>query len=157
MLEEIRSLAAQWTWELAAVILALWLGAWLALRLRRLADKLTRRFRVRHATRAERHAARLLEREGYRVLGEQVTQSWCLVYGEARHEILLKADYLVSKRGKTFVADVKTGQYASDPRSSAVRRQLLEYLCAFRADGALVVDMSERRLIELRFPQLSCD
>ena len=63
----------------------------------------------------------------------------------------LRADYLVAKGGRTFVAEVKTGRVAPRIESPATRRQLLEYRFAFDVDGVLLVDVDAESVREIAF------
>ena len=53
---------------------------------------------------------------------------------------LLRADLLVTRNGRRYVAEVKTGRTAPRLDCAATRRQLLEYRIAFGVDGVLLVD-----------------
>ncbi len=109
------------------------------------------RARWRVAAAGEAEAVELLERAGYTVVEEQHTRLWSLrVDGEAV-EVRSRADLLVERDGERFVAEVKTGDLAPNPRRPATRRQLLEYLFVFEVEGVLLVDMSARRVHEVRF------
>lgn len=112
------------------------------------------RARGRVARKAETDAERLLAKQGFTVLERQLTQRWTLeVDGEDR-QVICRVDLLVERDGEIFVADVKTGDLAPRPHQPATRRQLLEYLLAFEADGALLVDMRRRRVRSVSFPGL---
>lgn len=92
------------------------------------------------AAAGEARAEKLLRRAGYRVDARQATQRWAVhVDGEA-HEVTLRADFIVTRRGRRYVAEVKTGGDAPEIAAPATRRQLLEYRCAFAVDGILLVD-----------------
>ncbi len=110
------------------------------------------RKRNRIAARAERHAERLLARAGYRVLEVQPRLGWSIEVDGRPEAIELRADLLVTKRGRRYVADVKSGQHAPDLRTASTRRQLLEYLIAYQTDGVLLVDMQAGEVREVRFP-----
>lgn len=112
------------------------------------------RARGRRARRAENEAERWLERQGYAVLERQVVGRFDLAVDGERLEVTCRADLLLERDGCLYVADVKTGEEAPNPALPATRRQLLEYLLAFAADGALVVDMRRRRVLEVSFPGL---
>ena len=135
---------------LVLLVVALW-GWW------RASSRTSRasRRRNRRARKAESQAERLLEAEGYSILDRQLTQRWELeIDGEAR-EVFCRADLLVERGPDLYIADVKSGAVAPDPRQPATRRQLLEYLLAFDVDGALVVDMQRQRVLTVAFPGLS--
>ncbi len=107
------------------------------------------------ATAGEALAEKLLGKAGYRVEARQATQRWEVrVDGEAV-EVTLRADFVVTRRGRRYVAEVKTGAAAPDVAAPATRRQLLEYRCAFGVDGVLLVDAEERRVqaIDFALPQ----
>ncbi|MEE8524810.1 MAG: hypothetical protein V3T72_12820 [Thermoanaerobaculia bacterium] len=131
------------------LVIALW-GWW---RARTRLSRASRR-RNRRARKAETDAERLLESLGFTILDRQLSQQWTLeVDGEPR-EVLSRADLLVERGRRLFVADVKSGDLAPDPSRPATRRQLLEYLLAFDVDGALVVDMRRRQVRSVAFPGL---
>ena len=108
--------------------------------------------RQRVARRGESEAESLLGDEGFDVLDRQITAVWQVWVDDEEVEVRSRADLLVERDGLRFVAEVKTGGVAPDPCHPATRRQLLEYLLAFPVDGVLLVDMAERRVREVRFP-----
>jgi PD-(D/E)XK nuclease superfamily len=139
--------------------LALLVGGWLAIvswrwvARRWRAALLSRRFA--RAQRKEREAPRLLRRAGYTVLASQVEREFSFWVGGEPVLVHLRADYLVSKRGRLYVAEVKSGQRAPDPTERATRRQLLEYRAAYEVDGVLLVNAEARSIAEVRFPRLA--
>ena len=68
------------------------------------------------------------------------------------HPIVVRADLLVSRGARRFVAEVKTGARAPRIETAATRRQLLEYAVAYDVDGVLLVDMEEHTISEVEFP-----
>ena len=104
----------------------------------------SRRSRRRNAIAqaAEAGAEALLARHGYRVLDRQVRSTFELLVDGELVEVSCRADLLVERRGRTFIAECKSGRLAPDPTLPATRRQLLEYLLAFDTDGVLLVDMT---------------
>ena len=137
--------------ELALVIWALALGAALALWLRRYAKRWRMRRRFARGRQGEDEAVRLLERAGYRILKDQLAQETGFWVDDQWCPVTVRADFLVTHRGKLYVAEVKTGRSAPNPASTATRRQLLEYSHVYDADGLLLVDMEARRLRCIRF------
>jgi hypothetical protein len=105
------------------------------------------------ATAAEEHARQLLESLGYAVLGMQVETAYSLLVDQHPKIISLRADYVVSRGGLSYVAEVKSGKLAPSLDTSTTRRQLLEYLVAFRVHGVLLVDGETRRVHEVVFPR----
>jgi hypothetical protein len=106
------------------------------------------------AVAGEAAAERLLARAGYRVQERQASGSWSVrVDGEER-AVALRADFIVTRRGRRYVAEVKTGEEAPHIAAPATRRQLLEYRCAFGVEGVLLVDAEAGRVhaVEFKLP-----
>ncbi len=145
------------TVALAAVILValalVMLGVWLA---RRMAGTRSRD-RNDVAQRGEVEAERLLERAGYTIVARQVSARWCLSIDGRNVDVGVRADLVVERHGQRFVAEVKTGEHAPDPRLPATRRQLLEYCLAFGAPQVLLVDVPSRRVHVVSFPDVEVD
>jgi len=103
------------------------------------------------AVAGEAQAEKLLARAGYRLLERQASGNWLVrVDGEER-AVALRADFLVTRRGRRYVAEVKTGEEAPHIAAPATRRQLLEYRCAFAVDGVLLVDAEAARVHAVEF------
>lgn len=139
-------------WLLGALVLV---GATIGLTLwlRRSWNRRSRVRRAARAQRAERDAAGVLETHGFKVLGRQVRQSWGLHADGEEVTFTLIADYLVTRGGQRWVAEVKTGERSLDLRHGPTRRQMLEYREAFEVEGVLLVDAEGRTLRSVRFPQ----
>jgi hypothetical protein len=129
---------------LSVLLLRQALIAWL--RRRRLAGRFLR------AQRGESRARGLLEARGYSVIAAQFGCSYKLSVDAQDLIIPLRADYLVTRDGQRYVAEVKTGALAPYLRTPATRRQLLEYRMAFDVDGVLLVDAEQDRIHVVRFP-----
>lgn len=110
------------------------------------------RRRQRRARRGERQAERLLRRAGFDILERQATAHWSLEVDGYDVPCQSRADLLVTRGRRSFVAEIKTGDVAPDPAHPPTRRQLLEYRLAFDVDGVILVDMEQRSVHEVRFP-----
>ena len=110
--------------------------------------------RLRKAKSSEQLAAGLFERCGYQVLGSQVAQPWSVLVDAELVQIVLRADYVVERDGRLWVADVKSGRLAPRLSHGPTRRQLLEYRLAYACEGVLLVDMERARIVEVSFPAL---
>jgi Holliday junction resolvase-like predicted endonuclease len=102
----------------------------------------------------ERQAVALLESHGYRVIEAQLRGHWWIEVDGEEQRVEVIADLLVERDGHRWIAEVKTGDLATDPTRPATRRQLLEYLLAFEPDGLLLVDMDRESICEIGFPGL---
>jgi hypothetical protein len=101
----------------------------------------------------EQAAVGLMERSGYCIDALQPVRRWTIHCDGEPQEIELRADLLVSRAGRRFVAEVKTGDGAPRLQTPATRRQLLEYSVAYDADGVLLVDVEAQRIHEVTFPR----
>ena len=130
--------------------MGLLLGAWLVrFRIRR------RTARCRRLGRAgEKEALRLLARAGFRVIDTEVGATGQVVVDGEPHEYTVRADALVRRRFRRYVAEFKGGAEAASIANRATRRQLLEYASVFDVHGVLLVDATEGRIHRVRFPGL---
>jgi len=122
-------------------------------------SKLWTRFWLRRrfgeARLAEEEAGRLLESKGFKIIDKQ-RRAEIITYVDGKpHLGYVQADLVAEKKGKTYVAEVKTGNWAPDISEPSTRRQLLEYDFVYKPDGVLLVDMVERRihLVEFGLPE----
>jgi hypothetical protein len=131
---------------LAALVAAL--GIKSRLRRRRVA------IRAKRAVEGEAHAAEWLSADGYAILGAQVATEYSVDVDGDLVQVHVRADYLVERGGRRYVAEVKTGSQAPKLGTPATRRQLLEYRVAFDVDGVLLVDAEAGRVHAVTFPGL---
>jgi hypothetical protein len=100
----------------------------------------------------EARAEPLLRSMGYAVVARQAPVTYDLTIDGEPCAVALRADFLVERGGRRFVAEVKTGRLAPRLETPATRRQLLEYRVAFDVDGVLLVDVDAGRVHALEFP-----
>jgi hypothetical protein len=141
--------------HVALVLLALWALAqtvrlWAS---RRRGAKNAARARTLGAE-GERQAESLLSEAGYRIVARQAAASYELRVDGQTELARVRADFLVERDGRRFVADAKRGPEASRVTKPATRRQLLEYRYAYEVDGVLLIDAERGRVreVELRGP-----
>jgi hypothetical protein len=138
-----------WAWWLLFVIVIA-TCMWGLRRLRRY-----RRSRIaKKALSAERAALRLLRCSGYVILDTQVRQIWPVRHGEHQLDVNLRADALVRRGNRRFIAEVKSTSLVADLKHGPTRRQLLEYAVAYGTDGVLLIDMYAEQVEEITFPGL---
>ncbi len=94
----------------------------------------------------EEGAFALLEHAGYEVLERQVPGSWTVLADGAHLTFGLRADYLVARKGRRYIAEVKTGRLAPRLSHGPTRRQLLEYSAAFDVHGVILVNADAETL-----------
>lgn len=140
-----------WPWVLACLAVAIVIGmavATWAIRSYR-SWKASRRSVL--GNRAEQAAVRLLLRHGYQVIQARPVATAHIIVDGKRAEGVLRGDWLVSRRGFRFVAEVKSTGRAADPTLPETRRQLLEYWLCHPDCGLLLVDTDALTIQEIRF------
>jgi hypothetical protein len=129
-----------------AVIVLLWLGWKL-----RLAWKNFLFFLVRRKGRiGETKAITLLEKHGYKIIQSQVPLPGHLYVDDNRLSFNIRADYLVEREGRQYLAEVKTG-HAAQVSDRATRRQLFEYASLGKSDTIVLVDATSGAVNKIRF------
>ena len=142
-------------WQVLGVLCVSILCLWVIVRFWRWwvsgSDERALKRRQRRAFRAEEDAAGVLRAHGYTVISDQVEHSWTIHQNGEPFEVDLRADYLVSRGGKRYIAEVKSGMCAPSLSTAATRRQLLEYRVAYNVEGILLVDMEAVELSRVDF------
>jgi hypothetical protein len=108
--------------------------------------------RQAHAYACERDAPALLRRHGFHVEAAQARIRYELHLDGKPLTIALCVDFLVSRNGLRYAADVKSGEQATRLENPATRRQLLEYQLAYDVDGVLLIDVERERIRRVEFP-----
>lgn len=107
---------------------------------------------MQRARALERRAIHFLEEKGFRCVGEQVEKEAFFLIDGKRIPFRVRVDYLLERRGRRYVAEVKTGKQVETPEHPSVRRQLLEYALLFAPWSVLFVDGEDGKVHEISFP-----
>ena len=129
----------------------IFLGAVLAIVFSRALKTRLYKRRASKAKHAEEAAAGLLEKKGYEVLERQKRAPLEFSVDGQMVETVVIADYIVKRKDKIFVAEVKNMDLEGRMLDPGIRRQLLEYFAAFAVDGVLLVDMIKRKIHSVGF------
>jgi hypothetical protein len=121
---------------------------------------LAARYRVRRRVarhramgrRGQERAHGILTRAGYRVIGTEVTAVGQILVDGREAEFRIRADFIVRRWFRRYVAEVKGGTESADPANRATRRQLMEYAHVFNVHGVLLVDSEAGRVRRVEFP-----
>jgi hypothetical protein len=70
---------------------------------------------------------------------------------DAEHTVKLRADFLVTRRGHRYIAEVKTGSHVANLTHGPTRRQLLEYSHAFDVNGVVLVRVDDGEIDRVVF------
>ncbi len=138
---------------LAAALVLIALGAWLSSAVRRFVLRRRLAKRWRHARHGEEKARAWLERRGFTILDEQVTQPSYLIVNGEESSFTVRADYLVERNGVRAVVEVKTGEVA-DPSSRGTRRQILEYAWVYGVAEVYLFNADTEELHRIQLPAM---
>ena len=101
----------------------------------------------------ERTSIKLLEKNGYKVLDEQIKLNGYFFIDGELNEFDLRPDLLVEKDGIKYIAEIKTGEVA-DPSNRNTRRQLHEYSYYSNQEVVLLVDPIKKTIKRLTFKKV---
>jgi len=135
-----------------ACFLSVALGAWAALALRELRERMRGRAQQRRGVRGERDAERLLKAHGYAIVERQARRSYPIRLDGSERNAEVAFDFIVERNGEALVAEVKTGHAAPRIERAETRRQLLEYQLVTGARCVLLVDPDASTIAEVAFP-----
>jgi len=109
------------------------------------------RNRFKRGAQKEEEARIFLSKKGYKVIDEQfIAVHKYKVDGDDK-EVKLIVDYVVSKGGKTYLVEVKSGKSAIYIENKNTRRQILEYDYAIKNDGVFLLDMENEEMHLIQF------
>ncbi len=112
-------------------------------------SRFRRKKRLGH--KGERRARALLRAAGYRIVETQVAATARVRVDGEEESYRVVADALVRRRGRVFVAEIKSGTESATLANRFTRRQLLEYSTVFDVDGVLLVDARRGRVMRVEF------
>jgi len=140
---------------LALVVVAALLAVGLWLGIRFAAWRVRRRLagHRRLGRKGEQRAVKLLKGAGYAIEDAQASSEVQVSVDGQIQRFQVRADFLVTRKRKRYVVEVKAGETAASVGTSATRRQLLEYALAFDTDGLLLVDAARGAVHTVSFPQ----
>lgn len=107
--------------------------------------------RFARGAKLEEAAAHFLKTQGFKVLDAQYTSTHSFYVDGEKHQVKIAVDYVVSKGGKTYLVEVKSGKSAISISNSNTRRQILEYAVAIPNDGVFLLDMENKKLQRIHF------
>lgn len=117
--------------------------------------KLKIKKRIYKAKKSELKAMELLKKNGFEIVDIQKESYYTILIDDKPYKAAVKADMIVKKGNKTFVAEVKSGEFSPSPRFIDTRRQLLEYYLVYRPGGLLLVDMEREKIRKVEYSIVS--
>ena len=104
----------------------------------------------RKGKKAEQKAIKLLKKNGYKIESFQTTAKGKLLQNDETVSFFIRADLIVSKDKKKFIAEVKSGKAASIEEINT-RRQLLEYSKVFNNNNLILIDTEKNKIKKIEF------
>ena len=104
----------------------------------------------RKGKKAEQKAIKLLKKNGYKIESFQTTAKGKLLQDDETVSFFIRADLIVSKGKKKFIAEVKSGKAASIEEINT-RRQLLEYSKVFNNKNLILIDTEKNKIKKIEF------
>ncbi len=134
----------------AILITTLIAGAWIQFVLTNYfrAFKLKRQFSK--GNRGEKKAEQYLKSHGFKILGEQSHLQPKMWIDGTPVTFSIRADFLVRKKGRKGIVEVKTGK-SVNPASKNTRRQILEYSKYYDIDDIYLFDADAKVLHSVHF------
>ncbi len=114
-------------------------------------EKRNIRKRFKRGTKMEKRGRDFLIKQGFKIEHEQYVAHHVFYVDNKKESIGIKPDYIVSKDGKRYIVDVKSGHSAISLKDKATRRQMLEYDHAIPNDGIFLLDMENEQLKHVEF------
>jgi hypothetical protein len=108
--------------------------------------------KIKRGIKLEHDAQTFLIQQGYSIQAYHLPISYTLNLDNKPITIGLELDYIISKNGKTYVAEVKSGEHTATVYYAQTRRQILEYAIATKYDGYLLIDMHHKKIHKIQFP-----
>lgn len=109
------------------------------------------RKRFARGNKLELDAKSFLQNKGYTILDYQGTYEHHYLVDGVDHTATIQPDYMVKRKGKTYIVEVKSGTSAISAQNRHTRRQLLEYDYVIENDGVLLLDMENHHLQVIQF------
>ncbi len=106
---------------------------------------------LRRGKELENDARPFLVKKGFQILGEQVEIIHDYEVDGHPESSTIVVDYLVKKRSKVYIVEVKSGVSATSIQNGATRRQILEYDFVMKNDGVILLDMEHQQMHRVRF------
>lgn len=112
------------------------------------------RKRMERGERGEEIGKKFLIKKGFTIVEEQPKESSIILIDGEAHTYNVRADFLVERKGRRSIVEVKTGNISTNPKSINTRRQLLEYSRIYDVDNLLFFDAESKKLKTISFPEI---
>ena len=136
--------------EIYLLLLLLLFVLYLGWQLRKIYKNIKFFFNKRRGKKAEKKAIRLLKKNGYEIQNYQPIAKGNVLQDDEKVYFDIRADLIVSKDKKLYIAEVKSGASASIKEINT-RRQLLEYSKVFENNNLILIDTEKNKIKKIEF------
>ena len=136
--------------EIYLLLLLLLFVLYLGWKLRKIYKNFKFFLNKRRGKKAEKNAIRLLKKNGYKIQNYQPIAKGHVFQDNEKVYFDIRADLIVSKDKKLYVAEVKSGDSASIKEINT-RRQLLEYSRVFENNNLILIDTEKNKIKKIEF------
>ena len=136
--------------EIYLLLLLLLFILYLGWKLRKIYKNIIFFLNKRRGKKAEKKAIRLLKKNGYKVQNYQPIAKGHVLQDSEKVYFDIRADLIVSKDKKLYIAEVKSGAAASIKEINT-RRQLLEYSKVFENNNLILIDTEKNKIKKIEF------
>ncbi|WP_274964091.1 MULTISPECIES: hypothetical protein [Tepidanaerobacter] len=121
-------------------------GAIITVNILRFLKNRSLRKKMEKARKSEFKAIEFVESKGFEIVDLQSEREYILSVDGKPHKITVRADMIIKKGNKIYIAEVKSGKKVTSPKHSGTRRQLLEYFMVYRPHGLILIDMERKKI-----------
>jgi hypothetical protein len=107
--------------------------------------------RFKRGAELEDKAKSFLQKKGFKIIGYQEEFYHNYIVDGKKETSKLIVDYIVKKKGKRYLVEVKSGNTAISIKDAKTRRQILEYDFVIENDGIYLLDMENETLHLIKF------
>ena len=136
--------------EIYFLLLFLLFVLYLGWKLRKIYKNIIFFLNKRRGKKAEKKAIKLLKKNGYKIQNYQPIGKGHVLQDNEKVHFDIRADLIVSKDKKLYIAEVKSGASASIKEINT-RRQLLEYSKVFENNNLILIDTEKNKIKKIEF------
>ena len=136
--------------EIYLLLLFLLFVLYLGWKLRKIYKNIKFFLNRRRGKKAEKKAIKLLNKNGYKIQNYQPIAKGYVFQDNEKVYFDIRADLIVSKDKKLYIAEVKSGASASIKEINT-RRQLLEYSRVFDNENLILIDTEKNKIKKIEF------
>ena len=107
---------------------------------------------LKRGVKKEDEARKVLIKNGFKIISHNQKFTYYLKQDNSKIKITIETDYIAYKNGKKFIVEVKSGNESPKITNRNTRRQILEYYTFIKNDGILLLNMENKEISEIQFP-----